>query len=82
MWNRVEISNTKPFCTDAVALDAYGGGSGPIHFTEFNCTGNESHLINCSLEYFEYSSGSEYSQTGSSSEYSGSSSEYSGSEDV
>ena len=52
---------------DAVALYAYGGGSGLIHFSGFHCTGNESHLINCSVEY---------------SEYQNSSSQYSGSEDV
>ena len=37
--------------TDADALYEYGGGSGPIHFPEVNCTGNEIHLVNCSVEY-------------------------------
>ena len=35
---------------DADALDAYGGGSGPILFSQFHCTGNESHLVNCSVD--------------------------------
>jgi hypothetical protein len=66
----------------AVALHAYGGGSDLIHFAGFHCTGNESHLVNCSVEYSvldEYpgseNSGSEYS----GSEYTGSGSDNSGS---
>ena len=35
---------------DADALDAYGGGSGPILFSQFHCTGNETHLVNCSVD--------------------------------
>ena len=34
-------------CTDAVALDLFGGGSGPIHYTDFQCTGNETLIIDC-----------------------------------
>ena len=36
---------------DADALYAYGGGSGPIHFAGFQCHGNESYLINCSVSH-------------------------------
>ena len=35
------------FSSDAVALISYGGGSGPIHYAEFHCTGNETRLVNC-----------------------------------
>ena len=34
---------------DADALYQYGGGSGPIH-GGFRCTGNETHLVNCSFD--------------------------------
>ena len=34
---------------DADALYQYGGGSGPIH-SGFQCTGNETHLVNCSFD--------------------------------
>ena len=36
---------------DADALDTYGGGSGPIVYAGFQCCGNETHLINCSVEH-------------------------------
>ena len=35
--------------TDADAVFRFGGGSGPIHFAEFQCSGSESHLLNCSI---------------------------------
>jgi deleted-in-malignant-brain-tumors protein 1 len=35
----------------AEALYAYGGGSGLIHFAGFRCHGNESHLVNCSVDF-------------------------------
>ena len=35
---------------DADALFGYGGGSGNIHFSKFSCSGDESHLLNCSVE--------------------------------
>ena len=35
--------------TDADALFRFGGGSGPIHHSEFQCNGSESHLLNCSI---------------------------------
>ena len=28
----------------------YGDGSGPVHFSGFYCTGNETHLVNCSVD--------------------------------
>ena len=36
---------------DAESLYAYGGGSGPIHFAGFQCRGDESHLVNCSVDF-------------------------------
>jgi deleted-in-malignant-brain-tumors protein 1 len=35
----------------ADALYAYGGGLGIIRFEGFHCTGDESHLVNCSVEH-------------------------------
>ena len=32
---------------DPDALFRFGGGSGPIHFSGFQCSGAESHLVNC-----------------------------------
>ena len=37
---------------DAEPLYAYGGGSGHIHFAGFRCHGDESHLVNCSVDFF------------------------------
>ena len=36
---------------DAEALYRYGGGSGLIHFAGFRCHGDESHLVNCSVDF-------------------------------
>ena len=36
---------------DADALYAYGGGSDPIVYAGFHCTGDETHLVHCSAEY-------------------------------
>ena len=38
------------YTVDADALYDYGDGSGPVHFSEFHCTGNETHLLNCSVD--------------------------------
>ena len=38
--------------TDADALYEYGDGSGPIHYVNFQCTGDETHLVNCSVGAF------------------------------
>ena len=43
-------SNSPPVVnknSDADALYRYGGGSGPIHFAGFHCSGSESSLLNC-----------------------------------
>ena len=37
------------FSTDADALYKYGGGSGPIHYANFQCSGHETHLVDCSV---------------------------------
>ena len=28
----------------------YGDGSGPVHFADIHCIGNETHLVNCSVD--------------------------------
>ena len=35
--------------SDAEALYSYGGGSGPIHYAGFQCSGTETHLVNCAV---------------------------------
>ena len=32
---------------DAVTTSVFGGGSGPIHYINAFCSGNENHLLNC-----------------------------------
>ena len=39
-----------PFFADADALYRYGGGSGPIHYAGFACSGAESALAACLVE--------------------------------
>ena len=38
-------------CPDVRPLYPYIGGSGPIYFDEFQCTGRESLLVNCSTGF-------------------------------
>ena len=38
------------YFSDADALYRYGGGSGPIHFAGFHCSGNESTLLRCPVD--------------------------------
>ena len=40
------------YIVDPDALIGYGGGSDPIHFTAFQCIGNEKYLLNCSHEFY------------------------------
>ena len=35
--------------SDADALYSYGGGSDPIHYAGFQCSGTETHLVNCAI---------------------------------
>ena len=46
------------YIVDPDALIGYGGGSDPIHFSAFQCTGKEDYLLNCSREsnYMHYCS--------------------------
>ena len=46
----IMIVGTLMIVPDADALYGYGGGTGAIHFTEFECIGNESNLLNCSFD--------------------------------
>ena len=39
------------FISDAHALNQYIGGSGLIYFDEFQCTGRETLLVNCSTGF-------------------------------
>ena len=32
---------------DAIAISEYGGGSGPIYYSNVLCTGNEARLVDC-----------------------------------
>ena len=41
---------TDEITSDADALYGYGGGSGLIHLSSLRCNGDESHLLNCSVE--------------------------------
>ena len=34
---------------DAIAISEYGGGSGPIYYSDVFCTGNEDRLVDCNL---------------------------------
>ena len=43
--------STGKLAPDPEALYRYGGGSGPIHFAGFRCHGNESCLVNCSVDF-------------------------------
>ena len=38
------------FIVDAEALYRFGGGSGPIHYSGFQCSGVETELAKCTVE--------------------------------
>ena len=56
----IVISGSVPYTT----ASQFGQGTGPILMSNLQCSGDESHLINCSYSPFLYTSCSHYYDVG------------------